>query len=921
MSAGVAVSFPIPAAIDDDHDELDLLTAIAPDVFYGASLPMPARKSERLKKSTMPMPKPTKRKRTTSNAASNGDKRRKMDEKKAATVRVNERKDTRDAAMKRWLHHNWHLLAPLLPSTTQLSDALGPPQELQELVEQPSLIKGGEMKDYQLHGLSFLVNMYKNGMNCILGDEMGLGKTLQTLSLFAYIQEHSKTPLDAPHLVICPLSVLSSWEAEAAHWLPSFRVLRFHGAAAQRTLIKKTFGESAYDLVLTTYDAFAVEDSWFKNRRWTYCVLDEGHKIKNAGTQIANKVQGNGSLYRLILTGTPVQNDLVEVWALLHYLYPTVFTERTEAKFRASFDLGQGTYNVPFLTAVQKFLAAIMLRRTKSTVAIDVPPKEELTVFIPLSEAQRFWTYRLLTQMDTMDLETIFDMGMEVGDKVVEEGRREVLSHLQADVGMRNVRTGEKQMWQRLNFILLQLQRLCDHPYLLPDAEPDPYIPGEHVVAASSKLVAIDKILGDVLPKGEQVLIFSLINHCRSRMLDILSDFLTLRRIPFARLDGSTLRPRRTLDIKLVPYKVYLISTTAGGLGINLTKASTVIMTDSCWNPQNDLQAVARAHGSGRRRLSSVEDQMLDRIRRKLFLSIKVMESSSGASAGSEVNLGLNELRDILRKGSSALSDDGMSLKQFLDAPISEILDASRERERSRDAKAQADEGASVEERKVLSAEEEERQLLSGVAQVKTRLFEGRLVQKVRRGALTTPLESKRERVNNSVSVGGMSYLVGGLTPDQIQARAEERHALEKAHKVKRKKLWENEDFCLFCRDGGEVVMCEHCPRVFHAACAGLGPRDVKKPFVVCGQHHCHGCERTTAEAGGMLFRCRTCPTALCDECIPEDPEIVGEVLPEFQLLNYNASAAAFFISCEECPAWWADVWGKDLRARRRSIW
>ncbi len=174
-------------------------------------------------------------------------------------------------------------------------------------------------------------------------------------------------------------------------------------------------------------------------------MLDEGHKIKNAGTQIASKVQANGSLYRLVLTGTPVQNDLVEVWGLLHYLYPTVFTERTEAKFRASFDLGHGTYDVSFLSAVQKFLATIMLRRTKSIVALDVPPKEELTVFIPLSEAQRFWTYRLLTQMDTVDLETIFDMGMEVGDKMVEEGRREVLSHLQADVGMRSGRTGEKQ--------------------------------------------------------------------------------------------------------------------------------------------------------------------------------------------------------------------------------------------------------------------------------------------------------------------------------------------------------------------------------------------------------------------------------------------------------------------------------------------
>lgn len=173
------------------------------------------------------------------------------------------------------------------------------------------------------------------------------------------------------------------------------RTLRFHGPSAQRTMIKKTFLEKSFDIVLTTYDAFSVEVSWFKSRRWNYCVLDEGHKIKNSGTLVAQNLQSIGSLYRLVLTGTPVQNNLVEVWGLLHFLYPNIFTAKTEQKFLQSFDLSKGIYDVPFLGAVQKLLSIIMLRRTKSVVSLDVPPRDEVTVFIPLTEAQRFWHYRL----------------------------------------------------------------------------------------------------------------------------------------------------------------------------------------------------------------------------------------------------------------------------------------------------------------------------------------------------------------------------------------------------------------------------------------------------------------------------------------------------------------------------------------------
>jgi SWI/SNF-related matrix-associated actin-dependent regulator of chromatin subfamily A member 5 len=192
--------------------------------------------------------------------------------------------------------------------------------------------------------------------------------------------------------------------------------------------------------------AFVAEDSWFKTRRWTYCVLDEGHRIKNSETNLSHRVQGIGAMYRLsrsshpwsidcnltkfssVLTGTPVQNNLVELWGLLHWLYPNVFTSASERLFKDSFDLSRGVYSLPFLKAAQDLLATIMLRRTKATVEMSVPPREELTVFIPMTEAQRFWTYRLLTRMDTLELEEIFTA--KVQNTPENQGRMEVMSHL-----------------------------------------------------------------------------------------------------------------------------------------------------------------------------------------------------------------------------------------------------------------------------------------------------------------------------------------------------------------------------------------------------------------------------------------------------------------------------------------------------------
>lgn len=229
---------------------------------------------------------------------------------------------------------------------------------------------------------------------------MGLGKTLQTLSLIAYLgEQHGQK---GPHLLVCPLSVLGSWMSEIEKWLPSYvrsmpvvrgprrnpligspaqSSLRYHGPATERARLKHEVAQKKPDLIVTTYEAFVAEASWFKQRRWGLVVLDEGHRIKNAESQAAIALQGIGARMRIILSGTPLQNNLIELWALLHFLYPQVFPHNTLKAFRDAFNLTLGMYDSAFLSKAQKLLEILMLRRTKDGVAgqLSVPPREELT--------------------------------------------------------------------------------------------------------------------------------------------------------------------------------------------------------------------------------------------------------------------------------------------------------------------------------------------------------------------------------------------------------------------------------------------------------------------------------------------------------------------------------------------------------------
>lgn len=402
-----------------------------------------------------------------------------------------------DAAVKRdnFLVAHKDIFLPLLPKDNHInrllqqhshephrtSDRNSRPSEIgisvpyETISKQPQGVKA-TMKPYQLAGLSFLVYLYRNGMSGILGDEMGLGKTLQTLALIQYLKEHrtqSEPESEArPCLVVCPLSVLSSWMTEARRWTPDLKVIRFHGPMNERTRLKRiatgeedTWGnptrkarfskrsrvvkagkpnvpldpdpdptdEPGVDLIVTTYEGFKAEQGWFKTAfAWKYVILDEGHKIKNDASQISRSLQGLAAEYRLILTGTPLQNDMLELWALLHWLYPEVFTDATAESFKASFDLSHGTVNTKFMDDARRLLERIMLRRMKNSegVNLGLPPKTEVLLYMPLTPMQRFWYTRLITRADQGLLDELFQ----------DAQRKEILAFQQE--------TQEKQEWE-----------------------------------------------------------------------------------------------------------------------------------------------------------------------------------------------------------------------------------------------------------------------------------------------------------------------------------------------------------------------------------------------------------------------------------------------------------------------------------------
>ncbi|ODM95941.1 Chromatin-remodeling complex ATPase chain Iswi [Orchesella cincta] len=514
--------------------------------------------------------------------------------------------------------------------------------------ESPHYIKG-EMRDYQIRGLNWMISLFENSINGILADEMGLGKTLQTISLLGYMKHYRS--IMGPHLVIVPKSTLANWMNEFKRWCPSLRAVCLIGDAESRAVfIRDVMMPGEWDVCVTSYEMVIKEKAVFKKFQWRYLIIDEAHRIKNEKSKLSEYVREFKSNNRLLITGTPLQNNLHELWALLNFLLPDVFNSSED--FDEWFNTNSCFGDNSLVERLHSVLRPFLLRRLKSDVEKRLKPKKEVKVYVGLSKMQREWYTKILMK----------DIDIVNGAGKVEK--------------------------MRLQNILMQLRKCCNHPYLFDGAEPGPpYTTDTHIVSNSGKMSILDKLLPKLQEQGSRVLVFSQM----TRMLDILEDYCLWKAYNYCRLDGQT--PHEDRQTQINDYNspestkfLFMLSTRAGGLGINLATADVVILLDSDWNPQMDLQAMDRAHRIGQTKQvkvfrfiteSTVEEKIVERAEIKLRLDKLVIQQ--GRLVDNKTNqLNKDEMLNMIRFG----ADQVFATKDsdITDEDIDEILKKSEDR-------------------------------------------------------------------------------------------------------------------------------------------------------------------------------------------------------------------------------------------------
>jgi chromodomain-helicase-DNA-binding protein 1 len=465
--------------------------------------------------------------------------------------------------------------------------------------EQPDYVKGGQLRDFQITGVNFLAYNWCRNKNVILADEMGLGKTVQTVSFMNYLR-HARGQ-EGPFLVVVPLTTMPAWADTFDFWAPDMNYVIYNGKEASRRIIRDyellTDGnvrKPKFNVLLTSYEYILADATFLAQIKWQFMAVDEAHRLKNRESQLYQRLLEFKAPSRLLITGTPVQNTLGELSALMDFLMPG------EVVIEDNLDLSEEAAGKK-IAALNDMIQPYILRRTKQKVENDLPPKSEKIIRVELSDVQLDYYKNILTR----------------NYAALNEGAK-----------------GQKQ--SLLN-IMMELKKASNHPYMFPNAEEkilqgserrDDQLKG--LITSSGKMMLLDQLLTKLKKDNHRVLIFSQM----VKMLDILGDYLQLRGYQFQRLDGTIAAGPRRMAIDHFNAEgsndfCFLLSTRAGGLGINLMTADTVIIFDSDWNPQADLQAMARAHRIGQKKPVSiyrlvsketVEEEVLERARNKLML-------------------------------------------------------------------------------------------------------------------------------------------------------------------------------------------------------------------------------------------------------------------------------------------------------------
>ncbi|TGZ78839.1 hypothetical protein EX30DRAFT_397523 [Ascodesmis nigricans] len=531
--------------------------------------------------------------------------------------------------------------------------------DFEELKEQPEYIRGGTLMPYQIEGFNWLYYRWWKSQNVVLADEMGLGKTIQIISFLAVLHEEQQV---WPFLIVVPHSTAPNWKREFETWAPGLKVVSYSGLEVSRKLIKKyeminsDTGELKCHVVIVSYSQPTnAEDARFLRRfPWEVMVVDEGQRLKNDSSIMYKELEKFNIRHKILLTGTPLQNNIRELFNLLQFLDPkSVSAQDLEEEYM---ELDSEKVN-----ELHNMLRPFFLRRTKAEVLTHIiPPMSEIIVPVTMSTLQRK-LYKSILSKDPALIKSILYRGDASAN-------------------------AQKKERAKLNNLLMQLRKCVCHPFLynqsIEEQLPDRDLVHQNLVDASSKLTLLSLLLPKLQSQGHRVLIFSQFLG----MLDIIEDFLDHLSFSYRRLDGSTstLEKQKHIDAFNSPGSTifaFLLSTRAGGVGINLATADTVIILDPDFNPHQDIQALSRAHRIGQKnkvlcmRLvtrDTVEQKILDIGKKKRTMDHLIVERMA-ANTDDDEDI---DVESILRHGVESLFEDNVEERNIVydDASVEKLL-------------------------------------------------------------------------------------------------------------------------------------------------------------------------------------------------------------------------------------------------------
>ncbi|KAI9688067.1 MAG: hypothetical protein M1822_001572 [Bathelium mastoideum] len=664
---------------------------------------------------------------------------------------------------------------------------------------QPEPVTGGVMRGYQLEGLEWLISLYENGLNGILADEMGLGKTIQTIAFLAFLREKRSF---GPFLIAAPLSTTSNWVDEFRRWTPDIPVVLYHGSKQERADIRqkrlKNPGSEQFPVVCTSYEICMNDRKFLAGFGWKFIIIvrlleenpevmlirqqDEGHRIKNLNCRLIRELQSYQSANRLLITGTPLQNNLTELWSLLHFLMPAIF-DKLES-FESWFDFSalkerHGYEQIlseerrrSLVSSLHAILKPFLLRRVKADVEHSLPKKREYILYAPLSQPQRE-LYQAILEGNSRDylenkaVEHLSGTATPDGSTLSGSGRKrkaasgtatpaksaktsrdstpaststargrgrkarksrnyEEISDAQFFKKLENNQDEEEEEEEpdfseqaelerastlalakrqisskKLQNPVLQLRLCCNSPHNFFYPFEENSDPDETLINESGKMQLLDRLLPTLFADKHKVLLFSQFKT----QLDLIEDYARLLRgWDVCRIDGGVSPADRQDQIRAfnapadrtnpTPPQLFLLSTRAGGQGINLAAADTVVLFDSDWNPQQDLQAQDRAHRIGQTRpvivyrfatRGTVEEVLLERADQKRRLEKLVIRKGRFRQRDGEGKPGeeWEELQRVLSKSDGEVwerREEGGERGEILsDADLRVLTDRSQE--------------------------------------------------------------------------------------------------------------------------------------------------------------------------------------------------------------------------------------------------